>query len=280
MEMRSIASIAAVVVLVLTLSVDQSNAVETCWLDPAEQLLICEDDGVITDPGTPRDDPWIVPGSGGLRYLYQTTDPVVGDCYYWSNVPGGLDTWNPANDPAVIAVVTGSAECPAVAGVDPEARAWEIFRSWTLDVPSPSLQPAEHGITGLPSFLSTNQPASISYSEVLPDGRTLEVRADVIRLDISWGDGHVDAHAPELAVPYPNGAVSHLYTLKTCTADYRANHPSGGLCHPTLDHYEIVATFEWGGSYNVDGIWVDLGTLSRSATIDYDVDEARGVPVP
>jgi hypothetical protein len=253
---------------------------ETCWFDPIRNRLICEDDGVITDPGTPPSDPPIVPGSGGLRYLYQSTDPVIGDCYYWSNVPGGLDTWDPANDPAVIAVVIGMPECPAVPGVDPVARAWEIFRSWNLDLPAPSLQPAEHGITGLPSYLATNQPTAITYSEVLPDGRTLQVRADVTRLGVSWGDGDSSTHAPELATPYPAGAVTHLYTLKTCPADYRANHPSGGLCHPTLDHYDITVTFDWGGSYNVDGIWVDLGILSRTTTVAYDVDEARGVPVP
>jgi hypothetical protein len=255
-------------------------AAETCWFDPIEQVLRCEDDGVITDPGAPGDDPWVVPGSGGLRYLYQQTDPVVGDCYYWSNVPGGLDTWDPANDAAVIGVVLSVPECPSAVAVDPENRAWEIFRSWSLAIPEPSLQPADHGITGLPSYLATNQPAFISYSEVLPDGRTLQVRADVTRLTVSWGDGDATAHAPEQARAFPEGAVTHLYHLKTCIADYRANHPSGGLCHPTLDHYDITVTFDWGGSYNVDGIWIDLGTLTRSATVAYDVDEARGVQVP
>ncbi len=255
-------------------------AAEVCFYDPIDGLLVCEDDGVITDPGTPPTDPRFVPGSGGLRYLYQATDPVIGDCYYWSNVPGGLDAWDPANDAAVIGIVVGTPECPGVAGVDPEVRAWEIFRSWSLDLPEPSLQPSEHGITGLPSFLATNHPPAITHTEVLPDGRVLEVRADVVRLDVSWGDGDAEVYAPELAIPYPDGGVSHLYTLKTCTADYRANHPSGGLCHPTLDVYEIVVTFEWGGSYAVDGIWDDLGILTRTATVAYDVDEVRGVPVP
>ncbi len=277
--MRRFASFVALAAIAVWF-ISPVRAAEVCWVDPTEGSLVCQDDGVITDPGSPGTDPWVIPDSGGLRYLYETTDPVIGDCYYWSNVPGGLDTWDPANDAAVIGVVVGTPECPPVAAVDPEARAWEVFRSWPLAVPEPTLQPVGHGITGLPTFLATNQPEPIEHSEVLPDGRTLDVRADLSRLEVAWGDGETASHVPDHASPYPDGAVTHVYRLKTCSPEYRTSHPSGGLCHPTLEHYSITVTFEWVGSYSIGGPWVDLGTLSRTATVDYDVDEARGVTVP
>jgi hypothetical protein len=82
-----------------------------------------------------------------------------------------------------------------------------------------------------------------------------------------------------VADPYPSGLVTHVYTLKTCTDDYRDNHPSGGLCHPTLDSYPIRATFTWTGSYNAGSGWIDLGSLDRTSATDYEVDEARGTPI-
>lgn len=277
--MRRTASLGALVLALCFGFANDASAAEVCYLDPGGQL-ICEDDGTITDPGAPGEPGTDPPfDSGGLRYLHTRFESGV-ECYYWSNVPGGLDTSDSANDAAVIAVVLSMAECPPTPGVDPETRAWSIFRSWSLAVPTPSLQPSDRGITGLPTFLATNQPATISHSEVLPDGRTLQVRADVIRLSVAWGDGESAIYAPEDAVPYPDGEVTHTYTLKTCTPDYRANHPSGGLCHPTLDHYDIVVTFDWGGAYSVGSGWIDLGVLTRTATIDYDVDEARGHPTP
>jgi hypothetical protein len=135
------------------------------------------------------------------------------------------------------------------------------------------------GITGLPTVLSTLTPPTISHTEVLPDGRTLQVRASVTVLTVSWGDGASSPHDPKKATPYPSGQVTHTYTLKTCTAEYRDTHPSGGLCHPFLSAYTIDATFRWTGSYNVGTGWVDLGTLQRPTSLAYPVKEARGVPV-
>ncbi len=274
--MRRTASVGVVALLILALAAVSASGDEICQLNPLGQL-VCEDSGVITDPGDPGTDPPF--DTGGLRYLHTRFDAGV-ECYYWSNVPGGIDTWDPANDPAVIGIVLSMAECPPIPAVDPETRAWEIFRSWDLALPIPSVEPEDHGITGLPTYLATNQPAAITHTEVLPDGRTLQVRAGVVRLTVDWGDGHGQAYPPEQALPFPDGAVTHTYLLKTCTPEYRENHPSGGLCHPTLDHYDIVVTFEWGGSYNVGSGWIDLGTLDRTAAIDYDVDELRGHPVP
>ncbi|MEZ5174603.1 MAG: hypothetical protein R2823_00140 [Acidimicrobiia bacterium] len=216
----------------------------------------------------------------GLRYLYTTTRAPVGDCYYWSATPGGIDSAFGRNDSAIIAITTTLPMCPPRPSVDPWTVAWEVFRSWDLDPPTPSLQPAAAGITGLPTYLSTPVPDRIEHSERLPDGRTLRVRADVRQLSIAWGDGTTLAYLPSTALPYPEGAVTHTYLLKTCSAHYRANHPSGGLCHPTLDRYPITATFTWEGSYSTGGSWRTLGTLEQSVTVSYDVDEARGVPIP
>jgi hypothetical protein len=212
--------------------------------------------------------------------VYTSTDPVIGDCHYWSNTPGGLDAWSSLDDTAIIAAVT-LPRCPAVAPppVDVPATAWAIFRWWTLDPPAPSLQPLAHGITGLPTILASPEPVEINHAEILPDGRTLSVRARVRELRVDWGDDNSTTHDPSRADPYPGGAVTHTYRTKTCSPQYRVEHPSGGLCHPTLEYYTITALYRWVGEYNVGSGWVQLGTLDRTASVSYDVDEVRGVPV-
>lgn len=272
-------AVGLVATLVVAGASPHAHADEVCWIDPVEGTLQCFEEGGIDDPGSPGgssgdvDDP-------GLRYVYTDTDPVIGDCYRWSDVPGGLDAWDPANDPAVIAITTTLPLCPAVPGVDPEVRAWEIFRSWDLDPPDPSVSPEVTGVTGLDTHLAAIPPPVIVHSEVLPDGRALEVRARVAQLDVDWGDGTISTHPPSTATGYPDGAAVHVYSMKTCTAEYRSEHPSGGLCHPTLDAYTILVAHTWVGEYRVgSGAWTALGALVRTASLAYDVDEVRGVPV-
>ncbi|HSJ71634.1 MAG TPA: hypothetical protein VLA29_08330 [Acidimicrobiia bacterium] len=230
------------------------------------------------DPGRPGGP--VIGDDPGRRYVYTDVDPVIGDCHYWSDVPGGLDAWDPANDPAVIAAVTSLPECPAVPGVDPEVRAWEIFRSWDLDPPEPTVTPDAIGITGLATQVSAGPAPTISEDEVLPDGRLLEVRARIISLDVAWGDGTVSSHDPSEATGHPDGSVTHIYHLKTCTPEYRAEHPSGSLCHPSASSYTITIENVWVGEYRVGGVWIPLGTLSRSAELPYQVEEVRGIPAP
>ncbi len=259
-----------------------ATAMETCRIDPSLAVLVCSDSGTITRPGndtpTPGD-----PDDPGKRYVYTTTDAVVGDCYYWSNVPGGLDAWDPANDGAVIAITASLPLCPPniTAPSDPEAIAWSIFRSWDLVPPTPTITPSTRGITGVPTHVTAAPPPGIAHSEVMPDGRTLDVRAGASLLTIDWGDGTVTVHDPTSAVGFPDGSAAHTYRLKTCTPTYRAEHPSGGLCHPTAEYYPIVASYVWTGEYSVGSGWVALGSLAVSAAPTlYDVDEARGVSVP
>ncbi|MDJ0792325.1 MAG: hypothetical protein QNJ71_10555 [Acidimicrobiia bacterium] len=248
--------------------------------DPIANRLVCNPAGTFpsdTDgPGDrdpePVDDP-------GLRYVYTATDPVIGDCHYWSNVPGGLDAWNPANDPAVIAVVTGLPVCPDPP-VDPEVRAWEVFRSWDLAPPDPVITPPDHGITGLATFVAATEPTPVTHGETLPDGRPLEVRARVIAVDVEWGDGNRTSARPHEAASPPDGSLTHTYRHKTCPAEYRSEHPSGALCHPTLEKYTITVGWVWIGEYNTGGGWTPLGTLPRTISLTYDVDEVRGVNVP
>jgi hypothetical protein len=206
----------------------------------------------------------------------------VGDCYYWSNTAGGLDGWDSANDPAIINIVLRTPECPVNAAplVDAEETAWTIFRSWPLAAPQVSLQPAGTGITGLPTYLATPTPASVSHTELLPDGRTLRVRAHIEHLDVSWGDDSLVRYQPSGALSFPSGSVTHTYLLKTCTNEYRNNHPSGGLCHPTLDRYQITATFSWFAEFTTNSAWKELGTLTRTTSASYPVDESRGVSIP
>lgn len=277
--MRWTAPAGFIAVLVVTLHCVSAFASEDCGYNPSQGSIVCNPSGTIDDPGSSGvpsgdvDDP-------GLRYVYTDTDPVIGDCYRWSDVPGGLDAWDPANDPAVIAITTTLPLCPAVPGVDPEVRAWEIFRSWDLDPPDPSVSPEVTGVTGLDTHLAAIPPPVIVHSEVLPDGRALDVRARVAQLDVDWGDGTISTHAPSAASGYPDGSAVHVYTMKTCTAEYRSEHPSGGLCHPTLDAYTILVAHTWVGEYRVgSGAWTTLGALVRTASLAYDVDEVRGVPV-
>ena len=72
----------------------------------------------------------------------------------------------------------------------------------------------------------------------------------------------------------------HSYTRKTCSQEYRDTHASGELCHPTLEAYPIAASYVWVGEYSIGSGWTPLGTLTVTTQLLYDVDEARGLPVP
>ena len=256
---------------------------DECWYD-VRGRLVCQASGTI--PGTDTAvEPNVRTGERPpMRYLYTRTDPVIGDCYYWSTVPGGLDTWDPANDGTTLLTTTQLPRCPAttapLTAAQVEARAWEVFRSFPLRRPELLLEPGETGITGLPTYLSAATPDPISHRELLPDGRRLDVRARVVTLDVNWGDGAESSQTPQRALPYPDGEVVHTYLLKTCSAEYRASNPSGPKCHPTLETYPITAAFAWQGEYRVGEPWVVLGTLTLATAVAYDVDEVMGVLQP
>ena len=108
----------------------------------------------------------------------------------------------------------------------------------------------------------------------------MEVRAAVTALVVDWGDGTRRRYDPARALAYPDGDATHTYTVKTCDATYRVDHPAGGNCHPTLAAYPVTATYTWTGRYRIGSRWIDLGTLDRSATVQYDVDEVQGVLQP
>lgn len=224
-----------------------------------------------------------------LRYLATTEHPSgSGLCWFWSPYPPGLDAWDPANDQAILWTRWALPECP-----DPVAptvtpgtswvvdRAWEVFRSFPLSAPRPTLQPPRHGITGLASYLSAPRPSPLSHRELLPNGRVLRVRARVTTAVVDWGDGSpVIGYRPAMLQPYPGGRARHTYALKTCPPAYRDSHPSGGNCHPFLEAYPVRVTFRWTASYRLGGPWIDLGHLERSTVVAYDVDEVLGVLLP
>jgi len=161
--MRRTASILGLAIALVSILVASAAADEICVFDTVENALHCHDSGTTPDePGDPSSDPDDRPGP---RYVYVTTDAVVGDCHYWSGTPGGLDSWDPADDPAVIAA-NSLPECPVVITppVDVPGTAWSIFRSWDLAQPAPSLQPASRGITGLPTFLCVIRRSSTTRS--------------------------------------------------------------------------------------------------------------------
>jgi len=212
-----------------------------------------------------------------LRYLATSDDPVVGPCWYWSRWPPGFDSWDSAYDAAIINTRFALPACPASPGTTTTTvatAAWEIFRSFRLARPSFSLRPAV-GITNLPSRLDVVRPQPLSHREVLPDGRVLEVHADLQTVWVDWGDGTPPAGYPAASVF--DGDASHGYAIKTCPEDYRLHDPSGWRCHPTLNAYPIRVTFSWVGSFRAGDSWTLLGTIDRSTALAYDVDEVVGV---
>jgi hypothetical protein len=247
---------------------------DDCSYSP-EGKLICTAAGGSTNPADPTPPQERPP----MRYIYETTDAAGAPCYYWSPTPGGIDTWDPGNDPTVAGIVLTTPVCPVVVET-PEESAWRIFRSFPLAPPDPTLQPAVAGITGLPTYLSTSEPADITHTEVLPDGRVMDVWATVRTITVDWGDGANGAFDVASALTFPTGAIAHAYATKTCTPTYRDRHPFGANCHPTLEAYPITAAFTWEGRYRIGGGWTYLGTLDRAVTIPYDVDEVQGVLLP
>ena len=288
--MRRIASLGAVGAwlfgLIATSWSPAAAYADQCRFNPVENAIVCTASG--GTPGTGSSGG----GSGGgtsapldpIRYVYTATDPSLGDCYYWSRVPGGIDAWDNSQNHLLIPITVGLPECPGLSAVlspaEVAARAWEVFRAFPLAGPEPAFEPPEQGITGLPTYVSVIDPVPITHTETLPDGRTLEVRARAATLAVAWGDGGTDTYAPGEAAPYPTGAATHVYLLKTCSASYRAEHPSGGNCHPSLDEYAVSTTFTWSGDYTVGGGWTELGTLDLTTDIAYDVDEVQGVLQP
>ncbi|VAW00795.1 hypothetical protein MNBD_ACTINO02-1993 [hydrothermal vent metagenome] len=267
---------AIVVLLALTTAVWASDV---CYFDP-DGAYICQIDeppsgGPVVGP--PVEEPPEPPPPPSLQFLYTGIDPNTGgDCYYWSSVPGGLDAWNAANDPAVITITTSFPECTAVPVVVIDLFGWEVFRSWPLAGPEPTMSPEVSGVTGVPTWITATPAGDIIEDVVLPDGRTLQVRGRIVVLSIDWGDGTWSNHLPtDALIP---GAVQHTYATKTCTAAEREER-RGELCHPSLEAYPITLVYTWEGEYRVlpDAAWTVLGTLDRTTTVDYDIDEIVGV---
>ncbi len=282
--MKTAALLLLLLVPLVLAAVLPAGADEGCVVTPTG--IDCSAAGSSTSGGT-------TPGGSTpglpLRYLATTEHPDTdGLCWFWSPYPPGLDAWSASNDQSILLTLWALPECP-----DPAAptvtlstawvvsRAWEVFRSFPLGAPRPFLQPPDHGITGLPSYLSAPFPSLLSYQEALPDGRSLEVEARVTSAVVDWGDGSpIMDHDPAALRPYPAGTARHTYRLKTCLAGYRAAHPSGGNCHPTLEAYPVEVAFRWTARYRLGGSWVDLGYLDRPAAVPYDVDEVVGVLRP
>ena len=279
--MRILTSAAVCIIFWGTMST--ASALDAC--DVVKGVIVCDARGGFS----PRPGPEPGPGSGvaaPIRYLHTTTDPGVGDCWFWSSLPGGLDAWDPANDPAIIFTIGPLPACPGtppgpiLSAAAVEVLAWRIFRAFPLTAPLPSFEPDSVGITGLPTFMSIVPPAEISHAEILPDGRSLQVRARLTDVSVDWGDGWVTDHRPSSVTGYPHGEAQHTYELKTCPTDYRASHPGGGNCHPTLDHYTVETGFGWFGQYSLGGGWINLGEIAQTASTTYDVDEVVGVLNP
>jgi hypothetical protein len=214
-----------------------------------------------------------------LRYLAIIEDPAIGSCWFWSPYPPGYDSWDSAYDAAIINTRFLLPECPGRPGTVTTSVtevAWQIFRSFPLEAPKIALRP-EVGITNLPTLLELPRPEPLRHTETLPDGRALQVRAQVVTVWVDWGDGTPEAGYP--ADSAFGGDARHAYIVKTCPADYRVENPSGWRCHPTLDAYTVQVTYAWVGRFATDGSWYDLGSIDRTSTSLHDVDEVVGVLV-
>ena len=276
--MRRTASIRFISVLLFAVSwvLLGLDAPDDCVVSGGTGSFVCDITGTIPGDDSPSEESDEQPAQAPAptRYLYTT-----GTCYYRSSIPGGLDVRDLANEDRVLRIRGTTPRCdPAITGPIPD-RAWWVLRSFPLAVPAPSFQPPDHGITGLPTYLAMADPATITHSELLPDSRLFEVRALVASLTVDWGDGTTTTEDPAVALPFPEGRVTHTYRSKTCPPEYRATHPSGQNCHPTLEAYPVAATFTWFGEYRVGGAWIPIGTLDLTTTIFYDVDEVVGVLV-
>ncbi|MCH7668888.1 MAG: hypothetical protein IIC71_06770 [Acidobacteria bacterium] len=254
-----------------------AGAADHCAFSPELGRIICD----VSEPpsgGPVVDDPVVDPPvPPSLQFVYTGVDPNTGgDCYYWSSVPGGLDAWDPANDPAVIAITTSLPVCTAVPPVVVDVLGWEVFRSWALGAPDPVLSPPGSGVTGVPTWIIATPDAAIVEDVVLPDGRVLQVRGEIVVLSVDWGDGAFSNHLPGDSIT--PGGVAHTYVTKTCDGEQRSRR-RGHLCHPFLEAYPITLVYTWEGEYRVlpNVAWIRLGTLDRVTTVDYDVDEIIGV---
>jgi hypothetical protein len=228
------------------------------------------------NPGVRVSNPALKPRPPGGPWLSTGTDPLLGPCWFWSTSAPGLDSSKLMNEGAIIAIVTSQPPC---SGEEVVAQAWEVFRSFALAAPEVTFQPST-GITGLNTYLSVAQPASIDWSGVLPSGVPAEVEASITNVRVDWGDGTERTYPLTELDPYPDGSATHLYHLKTCPPEYRSSHPSGPLCHPSLEAYPVTVTYRWFGRFRTGAVWVGLGVLERSAGLSYDVDEVIGVLQP
>lgn len=215
-----------------------------------------------------------------IRYLATMHHPDVGQCWFWSRYPPGIDSHSPANDHEIIVTRATLPRCPTTGTpttvVDVSSRAWDVFRSWSLARPAVRIRPTV-GITNLASVLTAPTPSGLYHSEALPDGRLLEVRASVTSVVVDWGDGSpAVSHVPGTVA---GAGATHPYRLKTCPPAYRLGHPSGPNCHPVLSAYPVTVTLRWAGTYRTGGAWISLGVIARSTTVHYDVDEVVGIPV-
>lgn len=213
-----------------------------------------------------------------LRYVQTTTMAGVGMCWRWSRYPPGFDSTHPPHYDLIAVTRTLFPECPAVPGgtsISVSERAWQVFRDFALARPLPRLRP-EVGIANLPSLLDVPRPAAVTHSELLPDGRRLEVVARVQTARVDWGDGLAEAMSASQVF---GGAASHPYLLKTCAPNQRPGSAPAGRCHSTLAAYGVRVTFVWTARYRAGGSWIDLGSINRNRTVQHDVDEVIGVQV-
>ena len=128
------ASAGILTILLTIVYIGAAQAEERCAFDPSRGRIVCHAHGDEAETSSPT----ARPGRNGEPppriYVHTATDPGVGDCYFVSATPGGLDITDPLDEPLIVNVVTTLPPCPGIAPVitpeEIQTRAWEIFRSF------------------------------------------------------------------------------------------------------------------------------------------------------
>ena len=152
-----------------------------------------------------------------------------------------------------------------------------MIRDYVHQVPGPVLNPAvPWGLTGAETHLGVTPPAPLADSIADPTGAVLEVTASVAAIIVDWGDGTFQTLGPEaypLLTGYPDGAVRHIYEVKTCEEP-----GSSPRCHSSLASYPLSVRFQWFAQWRVSsGSWTQLAIPDTETTIPYPVRELISV---
>src|SRR5690606_31248133 len=115
--------------------------------------------------------------------------------------------------------------------------------------------PRGRGLAGMATYVAITVAEPWSDTLTIP-GHTLDVKAEVVTVEVDWGDGTQDRYQPnqyDLLSGYPDGVASHTYQTKTC----HPNTNPADVCRP--HPYPISVTYMWDTQWRTNnGDWNTL----------------------